>query len=127
MKGYRDVEMIRSERIFDAFARDVVPVAIELRAGCESLVTFEHPERALYVFGPEDGSLPRSVAPRCHRFVLIPSAHCLNLACAVSIVLYDRRVKRQQLGLEPTLAPGEYLTEHRGAAGCQPRSRDRLD
>jgi hypothetical protein len=33
----------------------VTPVAVELRPDAESLVTFEHPEEALYVFGPEDG------------------------------------------------------------------------
>src|SRR5690349_7145770 len=38
MKGYRDVEMIRCDRVFDAFGREVVPVAVELRPGCESLV-----------------------------------------------------------------------------------------
>jgi tRNA(Leu) C34 or U34 (ribose-2'-O)-methylase TrmL len=114
MKGYRDVEMVRSDRVFDAFPADTVPVAVELRPGCESLVEFEHPEPALYVFGPEDGSLPRWVLPHCHRFVIIPAAHCLNLASAVNIVLYDRLAKRQRAGLEPARPTTDYLDEHRG-------------
>lgn len=78
--------------------RDVVPVAVELRDAAESLIDFEHPENALYCFGPEDGSLPRSVLAGCHRFVRIP-AHAdmhsvpLNLAAAVNLVLYDRMAK----------------------------------
>jgi hypothetical protein len=38
-----------------------VPVAVELRRNAEPFIEFEHPERALYVFGPEDGSLGRAV------------------------------------------------------------------
>ena len=30
---------------------------------------------------------------RCHRFVVIPSLHCLNVAMSVGTVLYDRMVK----------------------------------
>jgi tRNA C32,U32 (ribose-2'-O)-methylase TrmJ len=52
-----------------------------------------HPENAVYVFGPEDGSIPPVFRRHCHRFVSIPSKHCLNLAAAVYIVLYDRNQK----------------------------------
>lgn len=79
---------------------NLTPVAVELLPGTEMLHTFEHPEDALYIFGPEDGSLPNGVRRACHRFVAIPSLHCLNLAAAVYIVLYDRAVKRWQAGLE---------------------------
>src|SRR5213079_3262343 len=92
----------------------VTPVAVELRPGAESLVSFEHPEDALYVFGPEDGGLEKAVRVRCHRFVVIPTHHCLNLAAAVNVVLYDRRLKRQQAGLEPSLPITELIREHRG-------------
>lgn len=80
--------------------RSLTPVAVELLPGTEPLHTFEHPEDALYVFGPEDGSLPNGVRRSCHRFVTIPSLHCLNLAAAVYIVLYDRAVKRWQAGVD---------------------------
>jgi tRNA(Leu) C34 or U34 (ribose-2'-O)-methylase TrmL len=112
MKGYRDVEMVRDDRIFDAFGPGVTPVAVELRPGAESLAEFEHPERPLYVFGPEDGSIPAVALRHCHRFVVIPSRHCLNLAAAAYVVLYDRLVKRHRLGLEDATAG--YLAEHRG-------------
>lgn len=114
MKDYQDVELRQFERIFDAFPDDVVPVGIEIRPNAEVLSTFEHPDKALYVFGPEDGGL-RSVDLRhCHRVVVIPTRHCTNLAAAVYITLYDRLMKRQQLGLEPILPAAEILDEERG-------------
>ena len=121
MRGYRDVEMVPDDRVFDRFPPgSVTPVAVELRPDAESLVTFEHPEDALYVFGPEDGSLPKPVRLLCHRFVVIPTHHCLNLAAAVNVVLYDRRCKRQLAGREPTGPVRDMLREHRGPApfGC---------
>jgi tRNA(Leu) C34 or U34 (ribose-2'-O)-methylase TrmL len=115
MKGYRSVTMTRDDRVFGRFEPGTVtPVAVELRPGAESLLTFEHPADALYVFGPEDGSLPKPVRLLCHRFVVIPTHHCLNLAAAVNVVLYDRRAKRHMAGLEPVAPARELLREHRG-------------
>ncbi len=117
MKGYRDVEMAIDDDLFDRFRPGrVTPVAVELLPTAESLVTFEHPEDALYVFGPEDGSLPNAVRLHCHRFVFIPTHHCLNLAAAVNVVLYDRRLKRYLAGREPLGPLREMLREHRGPA-----------
>lgn len=64
MRGYQEVEIRQADYFFDAFA-GAVPVAVELRRNAESLIDFEHPERALYVFGPEDGSLDRAVLAQC--------------------------------------------------------------
>ncbi len=115
MKGYRDVELVHYEHVFDQFPADTVPVAVEVRAGSEPLLTFEHPENALYVFGPEDGSIPKALVAHCHRFLVIPTRHCLNLATAVATVLWDREVKRWQAGkVDAPVTPGEY--EHRGLA-----------
>ena len=116
MKGYRDVQMIHYEHLFDQFPADAVPVAVEVRAGSEPLHSFEHPDNALYVFGPEDGSVPKALLGRCHRFVVIPTRHCLNLATAVATVLWDREYKRWLAGkVEMPITPGEY--EHRGFSG----------
>jgi tRNA(Leu) C34 or U34 (ribose-2'-O)-methylase TrmL len=75
------------------FGGFLTPIAVELRASAEDLRGFEHPENALYVFGPEDSSLGRAELVECHRFVRIPSDGCLNLAAAVNVVLYDRLTK----------------------------------
>jgi tRNA(Leu) C34 or U34 (ribose-2'-O)-methylase TrmL len=115
LRGYRDVEMIIDDDLFDRFERgSVTPVAVEVLPTAEPLVSFDHPEDALYVFGPEDGGLPKAVRVLCHRFVFIPTHHCLNLAAAVNVVLYDRRLKRHLSGREPLGPLRDVLHEQRG-------------
>jgi tRNA(Leu) C34 or U34 (ribose-2'-O)-methylase TrmL len=113
MRGYQEVQLRQSDAFFDAFGPGTVPVAVEVRPGSESLIDFEHPDEALYVFGAEDGSLSRAVLRHCHRFVIIPTRHCTNLAAAVYTVLYDRHAKRVRAGQEPP----HNLAESRGGAG----------
>lgn len=96
MRGYKDVEVIQFDYFFDQFDDTVTPVAVELRPNSENLVDFDHPPNALYVFGPEDGSIPQVTLRHCHRFVVIPTKHCVNLAAAVYIMLYDRLLKQYQ-------------------------------
>ena len=114
MRSYGGVDVIAGEYFFDAFGPDTVPVAVEVQQNAEPLTTFEHPEKALYIFGPEDGGLGRVHLRECHRFVIIPSDHCLNLAVAVGAVLLDRRMKRQRDGLEPIRPSYRTLNEQRG-------------
>ena len=120
MKGYRDVRMCPAQHPFDRFDGKAVPVAIEVRQQSECLTLFEHPEDAVYVFGPEDGSIPKAVLGLCHRFVHIPSRHCLNLATAVAVVLAHRRMWRQLNGKEPLLPLSEMLHEQRGLHRATP-------
>lgn len=118
MRGYKDVVLRKDDRFLDAFA-DAVPVAVELRRNAESLIEFDHPHNALYVFGPEDGSLNRAILARCHRFVVIPTRHCANLAAAVYTVLYDRHAKRVRAGLdEPHVTSGDEFDEPDHTAGA---------
>jgi tRNA(Leu) C34 or U34 (ribose-2'-O)-methylase TrmL len=108
MKGYADVEIINYDYPFEQF-KDVVPVAVEVRKGSEPLHAFEHPHNAVYVFGPEDGSVSKPHISHCHRFVVIPTRHALNLATAVATVLWDRQYKAW-LGGDggDHLTPGEF-------------------
>lgn len=93
MAGYKDVTLINDDYPFNRFPKDVVPVAVELRENSEPLPYFHHPEKAVYVFGPEDGSIPQVMLRHCQRFLVIPSRHCLNLAAAINVVLCDRICK----------------------------------
>jgi tRNA(Leu) C34 or U34 (ribose-2'-O)-methylase TrmL len=93
MKLYQDVSIKTFPRhtlVDDLVSSGYTPVAVEVRENAEPLPWFEHPDKAVYVFGPEDGSLDRGILTACHRFVVIPSASCLNLAAAVNVILYDR-------------------------------------
>ena len=95
-------------------------VAVEL--GGESLETFEHPRRAVYILGTsrvdcevsetavipsnylssyylyagsEDLGLPPAVVEACHHHISIPTTRMasFNVAVAGSIVMYDRKAK----------------------------------
>ena len=95
-------------RILSGIVPSVVAVAPngEVIAGAEARdMLLTHPERAMYVFGPEDGSLPSTLLERCDDVVFIPTKHCLNLSMAANIVLYDRMAKR-----------GEWTHEKVGSA-----------
>ena len=70
-----------------------VPVAIEIHPDAVPLTTYRHPERAFYVFGPEDGSLKKNVIAWCKDMVYVPTHGCMNLAATVNVVLYDRMLK----------------------------------
>jgi tRNA(Leu) C34 or U34 (ribose-2'-O)-methylase TrmL len=73
----------------------LTPVCVEKSSHAESIVDFVHPDLPLYVFGPEDGSVPKGWRTACHRFVSIPTHNRgpLNLAAAVNVVLYHRLAK----------------------------------
>lgn len=99
-KDYRHVSWREANAdVISGFVRDgYTPVAVEVRDQSEWLDEFVHPVKAVYVFGPEDGSLGRETLAVCHRFVRIRSANRtpLNLAAAVNIVLHDRYVKGER-------------------------------
>jgi tRNA(Leu) C34 or U34 (ribose-2'-O)-methylase TrmL len=101
MKGYKDVTMINFDRPLEQFPNGAVPVAVELRPNSERLQDFEHPENAVYVFGPEDGSIHSTILSQCHRFLVIPVKHCLNLATAAATILWDRAIKLNEGLSEP--------------------------
>ena len=73
---------------------DTQVVAVDLIDGAAALPTFCHPERAFYVFGPEDGTLDAGVTSRAQHIVYVPTRHCMNLAATVNVVLYDRMCKQ---------------------------------
>jgi tRNA(Leu) C34 or U34 (ribose-2'-O)-methylase TrmL len=68
----------------------VVPVEV---GGALDLKYIRHPERAVYLLGPEDGSIPAEYMAKKKLTVEIETAHCLNVATTGSIVLYDRAMK----------------------------------
>ena len=72
---------------------DCVPVAVDLLDGARDLREYVHPERATYIFGPEDGTLGISVLEWCRDVVYVPTRDCMNLAATVNVVLYDRLSK----------------------------------
>lgn len=68
-------------------------VCVELVEGAIPLNEYQHPDKALYIFGPEDGSIHQTVIDQADAVVFIPTNGSLNLAAAVNVLLYDRRAK----------------------------------
>lgn len=58
---------------------DCPMVCVEIVPGAIDLRTFAHPERALYVFGPEDGSIPAHVLKHAQHIVSIPTNFCMPI------------------------------------------------
>jgi tRNA(Leu) C34 or U34 (ribose-2'-O)-methylase TrmL len=92
-KAWRHIPHVLVDDIFDACPYDAVPVAIDLIEGARSLLTYNHPERAFYIFGAEDATLGKKVLDKCRDKVVVPTAYCMNLAATVNVILYDRLSK----------------------------------
>lgn len=92
-KAFRSLPLLNVDDLFAVIPHDCVPVAVDLLEGARDLATYIHPERAFYIFGPEDGTLGRAITDRCRDKVFVPTAFCMNLAATVNVVLYDRMAK----------------------------------
>lgn len=68
-------------------------IGVEIVDRTIPLSVFKHPNDGIYIFGPEDGSIPKRVLEECKNVVEITSNFCLNLSAAINIVLYDRSTK----------------------------------
>ena len=93
MKHYRHVPLLRCNDLHDVIPYDCVPVAVDLVDGAISLVEYQHPQRAFYIFGAEDATLGSRILSWCRDVVYIPTSGCMNLAATVNVVLYDRMSK----------------------------------
>lgn len=76
--------------VIDNRPRGSVLISVEITDDAFDLRTFCHPEQALYIFGPEDGSIPNHILDKSQCKVKIPTKVCMNLAATVNVLLYDR-------------------------------------
>lgn len=70
-------------------------VCVDLVEGAIPLPHFVHPEQALYIFGPEDGTISQEVIDGADDVVYVPTTGCMNLAASVNVLLYDRLAKSE--------------------------------
>jgi tRNA G18 (ribose-2'-O)-methylase SpoU len=95
-KTWRHIPLLEYTDLKDFYAHlpyDCRLIGIEILPDAKPLETFSHPLRAVYLLGPEDGSLSKPAIEMCHTLVRFTSTHCLNVAAAGSIVMYDRQAK----------------------------------
>ena len=83
-------------------------ICVDLVEGAIPLPEFEHPENAIYIFGPEDGTIAQAVIDRADAVVYVPTVGCMNLAASVNVLLYDRLAKSKQ-----TIANDELIKASR--------------
>ena len=92
-KARQHIELVEMEDLTAGLADDVEIVCVELAVGATALPNFIHPKKAVYLFGPEDGSLPQDVVDKANHVVYVPTVGCMNLAATVNVLLYDRLAK----------------------------------
>lgn len=97
MLAHRKIPLIGIDDPFDAVPFGCVPVAVDLVDGAIQLQAYHHPRQAMYIFGPEDGTLGKRVLNRCRDKVYVPTNGCMNLAACVNVILYDRMLKEGRL------------------------------
>lgn len=68
-------------------------ICVDLVEGATPLPHFVHPEQAVYIFGPEDGTIKQQVIDCADEVVYVPTVGCMNLAASVNVLLYDRIAK----------------------------------
>ena len=71
-------------------------VCVELAENAIPLPEYQHPDNALYIFGPEDDSISQDLINRADEVIYVPTVGCMNLAATVNVVLYDRLTKSSQ-------------------------------
>lgn len=92
LQTQRHIPVLRGE-LKSLIPYAAVPVDVELVDDAVPIFDFVHPHTAFYVFGPEDGTLGKSVLDWCPHKIMIPTSHCMNLAATVNVVLFDRMSK----------------------------------
>ena len=89
-KSFKSMPLFEVENLQSIIPFGATPVAVDLLPDARPIKNYVHPERAFYIFGPEDGTLMPDVTGYCRDKIYIPTEFCLNLAMAVNIVLFDR-------------------------------------
>lgn len=98
----RNIPLNHVDNLLDS-ALDKVPegariVCVELVEGATPLPQYQHAASAVYIFGPEDGSVSQEDIDRADDVVYVPTIGCLNLAATVNVLLYDRMAKLGNCG-----------------------------
>lgn len=93
----RKIPLNAVQSLIDNLLPEQQVVCVDLVEGATALPDFEHPENAVYIFGPEDGTISQDVIDRADAVVYVPTIGCMNLAASVNVLLYDRLAKSSQV------------------------------
>ena len=98
--AYRKIPVLRFDSWDDYSEHSIYSwehIGVEIVPNAMTLPKFKHPKQAVYILGPEDGSLSPRALQMCSKVVRVPSQlpYCLNVASVGSIVMYDRVAKER--------------------------------
>ncbi len=86
-----------ADSLIDDLPENTKIICVDLVEGAIALPDFSHPERAHYIFGPEDGTICQEVINKADAVVYVPTVGCMNLAASVNVLLYDRLAKMEKI------------------------------
>jgi len=89
----QNIPLTGVESLLECMSEKVKIVCVELVEGAIPLPEYQHPDNAMYIFGPEDGTVNQDVIEKADAVVYVPTIGCMNLAATVNVVLYDRLAK----------------------------------
>ena len=96
VKAYRHIPLFQYESIEDfVIPFDCHLIGAEITENAKDLVSFHHPEKAVYLLGAEDYGISKQAIDRCQYLIKFDSKYCMNVACAGSIIMWDRYSKMQ--------------------------------
>jgi len=99
----KKIPLTAVENIIKAKSQGMKVVCVDLVEGAIPLPEYIHPEKVLYILGPEDGSIEQAIIDQADDVVYVPTVGCMNLAATTNVVLYDRLVKNKTLMASDTL------------------------
>jgi len=108
-----NIPLVQVENMLEKLSPDTKIICFELVVGAKPLPEFRHPDKALYIFGPEDGQIPQSIVDQAHHVLYVPTATCMNLAASVNVVLYDRLAKGFTAQKESLVDQNEWIRKTR--------------
>lgn len=81
---------------YKATSNKWVHIGIEIKEYSGNLINFVHPESAVYILGPEDGSIAAEGLAICKYVLHVPTYRCMNLGVCAAVLTYDRMAKSQK-------------------------------
>ena len=95
-KVSQNIPLSEAACLLEEAAMGMQIVCVEFAENAISLPDYQHPQNAMYIFGPEDGTISQDVIDRANAVVYVPTVGCMNLGATVNVVLYDRLLKSSQ-------------------------------
>ena len=116
-KVSKEIPLTGVDHLIDETSDDLNVICVEFAENAIALPQYQHPQDALYIFGPEDGTISQNIIDRADAVVYVPTVGCMNLAATVNVVLYDRLAKSSH-DFSSDLEGNRLIRESRDINNC---------